>query len=97
MHLIIWPPSLLSAVFSPLPTAPDQTHSDRGWDPEAQEQGKGLELLPRVGAGRGCKCQKLSEVKLFVSGCGSGVGTAGEAEGAVLSGKLQEWMMIWAG
>lgn len=32
-----------------LPTAPDQTHSDRGRDPEAQKQGKGIKLLMHVG------------------------------------------------
>lgn len=39
--------SFLSCLlFSPplLPTAPDQTHSDRGRDPEAQKQGKRLKL-----------------------------------------------------
>lgn len=52
MHFIIWPPSLFSRSHLPippplLPTAPDQTHSDWGWDPEAQKQGKRLKLLIR--------------------------------------------------
>lgn len=39
LHLPVPPPLL--------PTAPDQTHSDWGWDPEAQKQGKGLKPLIR--------------------------------------------------
>lgn len=40
--------SFLSRLLSPLlllPTAPDQTHSDRGRDPEAQKQGREIKTL----------------------------------------------------
>lgn len=45
MHLIFWPPSLSSLTFLTfallgLSAAPDQAHSDRGRDPEAQKQGR---------------------------------------------------------
>lgn len=64
-----------------LPTAPDQTHSDRGRDPEAQKQGKRLKLSVR-GAGCGCRCgRSLSGVQTICKWmCGV---VSGQQEGSV--------------
>lgn len=75
-----WPPSLFSPVFffSPplLPTAPNQTHGDRGWDPETEKQGKGLK--PSLGnQATGCGCV-LSVFTWFLNQCETWVRIAGE-------------------